>query len=129
MKRIFLYTSVIVFFLLWPVSGMTAGLKTTANQNLQYYSGNTLADCVAEVAPEMDLLSFQKKYRHTAEQRCREMLEDKRRKTAVITPDTDAEDTLADGTAENTANAETVQDTENKPASPSHHYWHPNTNN
>ena len=129
MTRTVFYTSVIVFFLLWPVSGMTAGLKTTANQNLQYYSSNTLADCVAEVAPETDLLSFQKKYRHKAEQKCREMLAEKRRKTAVITPDADAETVQEDGKTVNTADAETAQGTEEKSASKNRHYWHNNINN
>ncbi|MBL1148543.1 MAG: hypothetical protein HND56_03100 [Pseudomonadota bacterium] len=127
MIRIVFYTSVIVFFLLWPVNGMTAGLKSTANQNLQHYSDNTLADCVAEVAPETDLLSFQKKYRHKAEKKCHEMLAEKRRKTAVITPDADAETVPADGKTVNTADAEAAQDTENKPASQSRNYWRNNT--
>lgn len=127
MTRIFFYTSVIVFFLLWPVSGMTAGLKTTANQNLQHYSSNTLADCVAEVAPEMDLLSFQKKYRHTAEKKCREMLEAKRRKTAVITPDATEKDSPAEDKAENAAETDTAQDA--APAAQMHNYWRNDTTN
>ena len=122
MIRLVFYTSVIVFFLLWPVNGMTAGLKSTANQNLQHYSDNTLADCVAEVAPEMDLLSFQKKYRHTAEKKCREMLDAKHRKTAVITPDEDTEETAADD--KTATDTDTAQDTTSPPTTAqSHNYW------
>lgn len=101
------YTSVIVFFMLLPGSGISAGLKSTSNQKLQHHRVATLADCVAEVAPETDLLSFQKKYRHTAEQKCREMLAAKRRKTAVVTPVDNP-----DSNAENTNNTDDATNTD-----------------
>ena len=122
MGRMFFYSSVIVFFLLMPGNGMAAGMKSTASQNLQHYQGMTLSACLKEVAPEADLLAFQKKYLHTAEKKCMTMLAEKRRKTAIVTPadgkapaktaETDGKDT--DDTTSKTAGTASAQP---------HHYW------
>ena len=106
MIRLF-YSSVIIFFMLLPGNGISAGLKSTAHQKLQHHNVTTLADCVAEVAPETDLLSFQKKYRHKTEQKCREMLAEKRRQKAVITP-------AYNETAEKAEDADNHKDTADK---------------
>lgn len=138
MPRLF-YTSVIVFFMLLPGSGISAGLKSTSNQKLQHHRVTTLADCVAEVAPETDLLSFQKKYRHTAEQKCREMLAAKRRKTAIITPvenpdgntdNPDDKDDAANTDASGAADTENTAPAPKTPPTPQpQNYWRNDTVN
>lgn len=122
MRHLF-YTSVIVFFMLMPGSGISAGLKSTANQSLQHHRLMTLADCVAEVAPETDLLSFQKKYRHKAEQKCREMLAEKQRKIAVITPADEEEAAHADEDRTTADTEEKAEKPETPPSPGPKNYW------
>lgn len=125
MIRLF-YSSIIVFFTLLPGSGISAGLKSTSNQNLQHHRVTTLADCVAEAAPDTDLLSFQKKYRHKAEQKCREMLAEKRRKTVIITPTYDTADETDEDSNDGNGDDTAAQDKETPPAEKPHNYWRNN---
>jgi len=122
MIRTIFYSSVVVFFLLLPGNGIAAGGNNTEHQSLQHYQGITLSACLKEVAPEADLLSFQKKYLHTAEKTCLSMLAKKRRKTAIVTPVEGQDITTTEKDTQNTV-TKTADTPPSAAQQKQQHYW------